>query len=376
MRRLPLLLTAGIVIVLALVASLVVVAGRADHATEVASDLTQSPVTPSATRSAVVDRTTDRQRMAEDRATRAPAKKNGTKAAKKHRKPRLPAYNLVQADRPIRKYTQKELAVMAERRAALLAAPKTSTFRIASLNILGSNHKGNGLGRASQEATLLKNRGVDIVGMQEVQRDQRRVFLNQMPAYTMWPQDAVGRQGYRKQILWRSDRFEMLDGGSVNAPFTGMSVPVPYVLLRDRASGAEFWVVDSHNSPQGRQGERNVATGIQVDLINRLNDTHPVLLVGDMNEHETWFCRFASQVPAWSANGGYYSGGCHPPGRPLRLDWIVGSATGDNDVDFSGYAQDGTTKATGMSDHFLVYATAKVSYKAPPSTDTAAGTSD
>ena len=202
-----------------------------------------------------------------------------------------------------------------------------SDFRIASLNILGSNHVGNGMNRARGEAALLQARGVDIAGLQEVQRDQRQAFLAAMPAYTMWPQDAVGRDGYRKQILFRTSRFEMVDNGSVNAPFTGMSVPIPYVLLRDRSSGAEFWVVDSHNSPQGRQAERNVATSIQVNLVDRLNDTHPVLVVGDMNEHQTWFCRFASQVSAWSANGGYYNDGCHVPGGPIRIDWIVGSAT-------------------------------------------------
>ncbi|HWU21222.1 MAG TPA: endonuclease/exonuclease/phosphatase family protein [Nocardioides sp.] len=253
---------------------------------------------------------------------------------------------------------QQLLARIAERRAKRATEPVTSTMRVASLNILGSNHVGRGLARAAGEASLLMNRGVDIVGLQEVQRDQRQVFLRQMPAYTMWPQDAVGRQGYRLQIMFRNSRFEMVDGGSVNAPFVGMSVPMPYVLLRDRSSGVEFWVIDAHLSPQGRQGERNAGTVIQEALVDRLNDTHPVVMVGDMNEHTSWFCRLASNVPAISANGGS-SSACGPSG-PIRIDWIVGSNAGDDTVGFSDYAQDVTTKRLGLSDHYLVYATAAV----------------
>ncbi|HWU20132.1 MAG TPA: endonuclease/exonuclease/phosphatase family protein [Nocardioides sp.] len=259
---------------------------------------------------------------------------------------------------------QQLLARAAERSAKRSAQPVTSTMRVASLNILGSNHVGRGLARAAGEASLLMNRGVDIVGMQEVQRDQRQVFLRQMPAYTMWPQDAVGRQGYRLQIMFRNSRYEMVDGGSVNAPFVGMSVPMPYVLLRDRSSGAEFWVIDAHLSPQGRQGERNAGTVIQEALVDRLNDTHPVVMLGDMNEHASWFCRLAANVPAFSANGAS-SSDCTPSG-PLRIDWIVGSDAGDDTVAFSGYAQDGATKALRLSDHYLVYATATVTATPTP----------
>lgn len=253
---------------------------------------------------------------------------------------------------------QRLLARIAERNAKRDVQPVTSTMRVASLNILGSNHVGRGLARAAGEAALLENRGVDIVGLQEVQRDQRQVFLRQMPSYTMWPQDAVGRQGYRLQIMFRTAQYEMVDGGSVNAPFVGMSVPMPYVLLRDRSTGVEFWVVDAHLSPQGRQGERNAGTVIQEALVDRLNDTHPVVMVGDMNEHASWFCRMASNVPVFSANGGS-SSDCTPPG-PLRIDWIVGSDDGDGTVAFSGYAQDDATKRLRLSDHYLVYATASV----------------
>lgn len=244
---------------------------------------------------------------------------------------------------------------------------RATTFRVASLNILGSNHVGNGLNRAAREAALLRDRGVQIVGMQEVQRDQRSVLINNLPAMQMWPQDALGRDGYRVQIMWRTDRFTMVDNGGSSHTFNGIrSVPIPYVLLRDRTTGAQFWVIVTHNSPNGRQSERNASAEIQIDLVNRLRATgHPVLLMGDLNEKTTVFCKFATRAGMISANGGSGSpSGCRPPGGPQRIDWILG--TGGDEVDFSGYVQDGTTRAQGMSDHYLVYADAAVVDKAAP----------
>ncbi|WP_377323855.1 endonuclease/exonuclease/phosphatase family protein [Pimelobacter simplex] len=241
--------------------------------------------------------------------------------------------------------------------------PSTTSFRIATLNILGSNHAGNGLSRAAREAALLRDRGVSIVGLQEVQRDQRPVFQNNLGAMQMWPQDALGRDGYRVQIMWRTDRFEMVDNGGSSHTFNGIgSVPIPYVLLRDKKTGAQFWVIVTHNSPQGRQGERNASAEIQIGLVNKLRETgHPVLLMGDLNEKTTVFCKFATRAGMTAANGGSGGGGCRPPGGPQRIDWILGSA---DSIEFSGYVQDNTTVANGLSDHHLIYADAKVADKA------------
>lgn len=233
----------------------------------------------------------------------------------------------------------------------------TTSFRVATLNILGSNHAGGGLSRAAREVNLLKSRGIQLVGLQEVQRDQRGVFISGLSNMQMWPQDALGRDGYRVQIMWRTDRFELVDSGGRSHTFNGIpSVPIPYVLLRDKSTGSQFWVIVSHHSPNGLQAQRDVSTRIQVDLVNELKATgHPVLLMGDFNEKATFFCEVARDAGMTAANGGGYSGGCSVPGGPLRIDWILGTAA---DVEFSGYHQDGTTKATGMSDHYLIYADA------------------
>lgn len=250
----------------------------------------------------------------------------------------------------------KPAAALARKVAAL--SPARTTFTIAQSNILGSQHTtakggfGPGPYRAGITASLLMSRGVDVGGMQEVQANQLSVVRSRMSAYTFWPGSSLGHNGERLQIYWRSSQFTMEDSGSVTYTFSSQRIPLPYVLLRDRSTGAEFWMITTHNSAGGMEAQRDSATGVEIALINRLKATNrPVIITGDMNEHTEFFCRVAAATGMVAANGGSGVGGCHLPPRPLRVDWIMGGGG----VSFSGYRQD----AAGLgraSDHYYLYA--------------------
>ncbi len=250
-------------------------------------------------------------------------------------------------------------AMKAEAEQARLAAlRKVSAFRIGTLNVLGSNHTqgeggfGPGTARAAREADLIRSRGIDLIGLQEVQRDQRGVLAARLPGMSIWPQEGLGPQGYRLQIAYSNARFERIGQGSSSHEWLGMNVPIPWVLLRDRESRAAFYVVNSHNAPNALQASRERSTAIEVALVNELKKSgRPVLMTGDMNEKHSFFCRISAGTQMRSANGGSWDGGCRAPGGDVRIDWILGAG----DVTFSGYVQDGTTRATGMSDHYLIY---------------------
>lgn len=254
------------------------------------------------------------------------------------------------------------------RRAARLALKlanmkKTSTFRIGALNILGSQHSagpggyGPGTDRAAMAAGLVMSRGVDVLTMSEVQDDQLSVLDARLAGYSIWPQQSLGSNGQRLQIAWRSSQFEMVDGGSVSFTFASQAIPMPYVLLRDRGTGAEFWVISIHTSAGGLEGERDAGTSIAVSLMQRLKaeSGKPVLIGGDVNEHEEFFYRVCGATGFLAANGG--GAGCSLPPAPLRVDWIMGG--GGAGVDFSGYVQDGATLAR-ISDHYFIHAAVSV----------------
>ena len=239
-------------------------------------------------------------------------------------------------------------------------SPATSTFTIAQSNILGSQHtRGNdgfapGTTRAGMTASLLMSRGADVGGMQEVQDDQLRVLQGRMAGYSIWPGTALGNNGVRLQIYWRDSQFEMVDNGAASYTFSNQRIPLPYVLLRDRETGAEFWVITTHNSAGGMESQRDSGTAIEINLIHQLMATgRPVIITGDMNEHTEFFCRVAAATGMVAANGGSGVGGCHLPPNPLRVDWIMGG----HGMSFSGYRQDGAGLGHA-SDHYYLYATA------------------
>ena len=250
-------------------------------------------------------------------------------------------------------------AVVLARKVADLS-PATSSFTIAQSNILGSQHTAgrggfaSGPVRAGMTAGLLMSHGVDVGGMQEVQIDQLHVLQSRMAGYSIWPAAAFGNNGIRLQIYWRDSQFEMVDNGSVTYTFASQRIPLPYVLLRDRATGAEFWVITTHNSAGGLEAQRDSGTAIEINLIHTLMATgRPVVVTGDMNEHTEFFCKVSEATGMVAANGGNGVGGCHLPPNPLRVDWIMGS----HGMSFSGYRQD----AAGLghaSDHYYLYSSA------------------
>jgi endonuclease/exonuclease/phosphatase family metal-dependent hydrolase len=255
--------------------------------------------------------------------------------------------------------TLKPTVVLARKVADL--SPASSTFTIAQSNILGSNHtmgKNSGFApgtvRAGMTASLLMSRGVDVGGMQEVQQDQLRVLQGRMAGYSIWPAAALGHNGIRNQIYWRDSQFEMKDSGSVTYTFSNQRIPLPYVLLRDRGTGAEFWVISTHNSAGNMESQRDSGTTTEISLIHTLMAKgQPVVIVGDMNEHTEFFCRVSAATGMVAANGGSGAGGCHLPPNPLRVDWIMGG----HGMSFSGYRQDGAGLGR-VSDHYYLYATA------------------
>jgi endonuclease/exonuclease/phosphatase family metal-dependent hydrolase len=255
----------------------------------------------------------------------------------------------------VRERAEKRAAKQARREAAL---PKTSAFRVGTLNVLGSQHTagkggfGPGPERAGISAGLIRSRGIDVVGFQEVQDDQIAALQNGLSDFAMWPVQALGNNGQRLQVMWRDSKFELMDTGSVSYVFASQSIPLPWVRLRDREHGGEFYVVTAHNSAGGLESQRDAATTVEIALIKELHATGlPVIITGDMNEHEEFFCRAATEAQMVAANGGSGAGGCQLPPMPRRVDWIMGT----DDIDFSGYVQDGASR-TAASDHYLLYA--------------------
>lgn len=260
------------------------------------------------------------------------------------------------------------LAKLAERvadnAAENAAVPAAVTFRVASLNLLGSSHTsagGNKSGYASGSSrtagaiSLLNSQAVDVVGLQEFEGEQKNAF-NAMTggAWDFYTGSSSGRES----IAWRTSAWAYVAGGTRLIPyFHGNRLPMPWVQLQSVATGRQIFVISIHNpTSNARRGNndrwRDVATSLEIDWVRDLASAgYPVLLTGDFNEKVTPFCRTTSA--GMVASGGGTASPCNPPAKS-GIDWIFGTP----DLTFSDHARiDGGT-VNRVTDHPMIVATA------------------
>jgi endonuclease/exonuclease/phosphatase family protein len=236
-----------------------------------------------------------------------------------------------------------------------------TAFTVSSFNVLGAGHtagKGGlapGPARMHAAVGLLLGHDVSVAGLQEFQDSQYRTFLALAGGtYDAYPGPSLGAQPVQNSIIWKQADWSLVEAHTVAIPyFHGNRVPMPYVLLRNLHSGREVWFYNSHN-PADAHGPaahwRAVATSIEASLVRNLTaDGTPMIVTGDMNDREPFACPFASGTGMHSADGAYYSGGCHLP-QHTNVDWIFGSAG----LDFFGFVTDRSSQTRHISDHPMV----------------------
>lgn len=264
---------------------------------------------------------------------------------------------------------QARLAAIAARKKAERIAAKVAaqpfTIRVASFNVLGSNHTAPGGERQSfppagtrtpQAAGVINGHGSELVGLQEVKPDQLSA-LTRMTGMVAWP--GAGAADPDNSVMWDPSRFELVEGSTFSITFMSRPRPQTVVRLRDRATQREFYLVNMH--PSAGHDPRNTSTRVAgwdtgAAKVRELRESGlPVLVTGDMNDRAAFFCRFLPPTGFVAAVGGSTSGGCNPPAR-MPVDWVVGSP----DISFSDYVIDESTVNRRISDHFYISATASV----------------
>lgn len=305
-----------------------------------------------------------RDRFSESRAT--PAAAVGKARAADIAASAAPAVEALAADRADE---LGKLAGQAEKFNKMAATPPVAEFVVASYNVLGASHTGgrggrrhmaDGVSRVTRAGQVMLDRKVDVAGLQEFQQSQRVAFARAFgDTYDMYPALHASRRFGQNSVVWRKDRFELVQGGAVSYPyFSGRGRPYPQILLREKRTGVQFWITSYHNPASnagyGNQARnRSRALGLQIANANKLleDSKRPMIITGDMNARSDYVCPMVAQTPMRPAQGG----GCAAPHQ--GIDWVMGSTP---QVEFGDYLHDLTTRRGGMSDHPLILATARV----------------
>ena len=269
-----------------------------------------------------------------------------------------------------REARQERLRELAEQRAARREAARERrenrpfSFRIGTFNVLGSQHTAPGgdrtryppaSTRTAGAAGLIGSHDVDILGTQELQADQLRDLQNRT-GMAAWPGFGWGEMETDNSILYDPGVFEVVSGSSFTIPFMGTPRPQPIVRFRHLATGRELYVVNTH--PSAGDGsylaERRQGQAALISVVDDLeSEGLPVLVTGDMNDREEFYCRVVPAAGLVASNGGSYGSGCRPPPSPLPVDWVVGTG-----ATWSNYWRDTTSTDRRISDHFFISALA------------------
>jgi len=136
----------------------------------------------------------------------------------------------------------------------------------------------------------------DVVGMQEVQPNQRQDFLNALPEMTAYAQ-AADQFGNENVILYRADRLTLEFQGTYwlsETPFEPFTVGWDATYSRNciwgiftrNSDGRGFYVYNTHFDHQGSIARLESATYLVSRVEGRLQDL-PAIFVGDLNADES-----------------------------------------------------------------------------------------
>jgi endonuclease/exonuclease/phosphatase family metal-dependent hydrolase len=136
---------------------------------------------------------------------------------------------------------------------------------------------------------------IDIAGLQEVLIHQARDLEERLPDYAWYGlgRDDGKTQGELSPVFYRQDRFERLGAGTFWLSTTpdkvgskGWDAALPRVCswlkLRDKTSGSEFFIFNTHFDHRGELARQLSATLLRVKLPEIAGES-PLVLTGDFN---------------------------------------------------------------------------------------------
>lgn len=149
--------------------------------------------------------------------------------------------------------------------------------------------------RKDHAAQMIVYYAPDIVGMQEVVKNQLDDLKNRLPGYTAL---GVGRadgkeKGEYCSLFYKTDRFDLIKNGDFGLSETPDSIGkkgwdaaceriVTWAILKDKATGKRLAAFNTHFDHVGKVARRESARLI-LDKIKEIGEDLPVVVTGDFN---------------------------------------------------------------------------------------------
>jgi endonuclease/exonuclease/phosphatase family metal-dependent hydrolase len=180
----------------------------------------------------------------------------------------------------------------------LLAIIANAQTRVMTYNIRNSNgdHDANSWeNRKASLLALIRKVNPDILGTQEVLKPQLKYLKTSLNDYQQF---GVGRndgkhKGEHSAIFFKTEKYELVRGGNFwlsetpNVPGSkgwdaGLTRICSWVELRDKKSGVQFLVFNTHFDHKGKQARVNSANLLRTMVDSLAGEKH-VIVTGDFN---------------------------------------------------------------------------------------------
>ena len=201
--------------------------------------------------------------------------------------------------------------------------PEPTLLRCCTFNIRLKNDGDDKAGfgwnvRRDRVANYIREKAIDVVGMQEVLHPQLLDLLERLPQYDYV---GVGRadgktRGEYSPIFFLKDKFEVLDKGNFWLSETpdvpgskGWDAAIEriasYAKLKDKATGKIFMAVNTHFDHMGVMARRESAKLI-MRKIQEIVGNRPAVVTGDFNVTEDDEAYVTMTTDAFRMNDAYH----------------------------------------------------------------------
>ena len=201
--------------------------------------------------------------------------------------------------------------------------PEPTLLRCCTFNIRLKNDGDDKAGfgwnvRRDRVANYIREKAIDVVGMQEVLHPQLLDLLERLPQYDYV---GVGRadgktKGEYSPIFFLKDKFEVLDKGNFWLSETpdvpgskGWDAAIEriasYAKLKDKATGKIFMAVNTHFDHVGVMARRESAKLI-MKKIQEIVGNRPAVVTGDFNVTEDDEAYVTMTTDAFRMNDAYH----------------------------------------------------------------------
>lgn len=161
-------------------------------------------------------------------------------------------------------------------------APTGEGINVGTYNIRSSGLTGDIDTRSRYAADNIKQKAMDVVGLQEAEDNQVSKIQDNLADYNH-------KSVATRTIFWNASKFSLVKSDEFSVPKETVGQNrMLWVKLKAKTGGGEFYVIDIHPDVDSEANRTTTAEKVLSVMKDRMGDGLPIIIVGDMNSGDQY----------------------------------------------------------------------------------------